>query len=61
MDRAKQFELRRMAELFLHRQSSRPQSRFDVVSIYLEPGKVPEIELFKDAFSWRSMSGKRRW
>jgi putative endonuclease len=61
VDRAKQFELRRIAELFLHRQSSRPQSRFDVVSIYLEPGKSPEIELFKDALSWRSMGGTRRY
>jgi putative endonuclease len=61
VDRAKQLELRGMAALFLSRQGSRPRSRFDVVSIYLEPGKPPEIELFKDAFSWRSMSGKRSY
>jgi len=60
VDRAKQLELCRMAALFLQRRSPRPPSRFDVVSIYLEPGKSPEIELFKDAFSWRTMSGTRR-
>jgi putative endonuclease len=60
VDRAKQFELRRMAELFLRNQRPHPQSRFDVVSIYLAPGAAPEIELFKDAFSWRSMGGRRR-
>jgi putative endonuclease len=60
VDHAKQVELRGMVSVFLRRQSPRPQSRFDVVSIYLIPGMEPEIELFKDAFSWRSMSGKRR-
>jgi putative endonuclease len=60
VDRAKQTELRGMATLFLRTQRPRPQSRFDVVSVYLEQGKSPDIELFKDAFSWRSMSGKRR-
>jgi putative endonuclease len=38
----------------------RPPSRFDVVSVYLAAGVPPEIELFKDAFPWRSMSGQRR-
>jgi putative endonuclease len=37
-----------------------PPSRFDVVSVYLTEGAEPEVELFKDAFSWRRMSGKRR-
>jgi putative endonuclease len=60
VDRAKQLELRGMAAHFLVRQNPRPPSRFDVVSIYLEPGESPEFELFKDAFAWRSISGKRR-
>jgi putative endonuclease len=38
----------------------RPPSRFDVVSVYLAAGAEPEIELFKDAFPWRSMSAQRR-
>ncbi len=61
VDRAKQAELRGMAALFLRTQRSTPQFRFDVVSVYLEPGKKAEIELFKDAFPKRSMSGKRRF
>lgn len=60
VNRAKQFELRGMASLFLSRKNPRPQSRFDVVSVYLVEGESPEIELFKDAFAWRNMSGKRR-
>ncbi|PSH03631.1 MAG: hypothetical protein CXZ00_11295 [Acidobacteria bacterium] len=60
VNRAKQFELRLMAAQFLRHKNPRPPSRFDVVSVYLVPGSNPEIELFKDAFSWRSMTGKRR-
>jgi putative endonuclease len=60
VDRAKQAELRGMAALFVRSQRFSPPSRFDVVSIYLIPGESPEIELFKDAFPWRSMGGKRR-
>jgi Holliday junction resolvase-like predicted endonuclease len=60
VDHAKQVELRGMATQFLRGQQPRPASRFDVVSIYLVAGKAPEIDLFKDAFSWRTMSGKRR-
>ena len=64
VDRAKQRELRGMAALYLQRhlqlRKQRPPTRFDVVSVYLLAGAEPEMELFKDAFSWRSMSGKRR-
>jgi len=60
VDREKQRELRGMAALFLRGYKTHPTSRFDVVSVYLIPGAVPEIDLFKDAFAWRSMSGKRR-
>jgi putative endonuclease len=60
VDRAKQRELRGMAALFLRAYQPHPPSRFDVVSIYLLPGQPPEIDLFKDAFSWRTMGGKRR-
>jgi putative endonuclease len=61
VNRAKQIELRGMASLFLSRKNSQPHSRFDVVSVYLVPGEFPEVELFKDAFAWRSMGGKRRF
>jgi putative endonuclease len=60
VDRAKQVELRRMAAEFLRGQHPLPHSRFDVVSIYLVPGTAAQIDLFKEDFSWRSMSGKRR-
>ena len=62
VDRAKQRELLSMAALYLRRCHPRPASRFDVVSVYFNSaGAPPEIELFKNAFSWRSMSAKRRW
>ena len=60
VDRAKQRELLAMAALYLRRRRPRPASRFDVISVYLSPGVPPEIELFKDAFSWRTMSAQRR-
>jgi putative endonuclease len=60
VNRAKQHELRGMAALYLHNGQRHPPSRFDVVSVYLVPGQPPEIGLFKDAFPWRTMSGKRR-
>ncbi len=60
VDRAKQRELRGMAALYLRHCKSHPPSRFDVVSVYLAAGAEPELELFKDAFPWRSMGGQRR-
>ena len=60
IDHPKQVELRGMATLFLRHQNPQPLCRFDVVGIYLIPGAEPEIQLFKDAFPWRSMGGKRR-
>lgn len=60
VDRAKQVELRGMASLYLRHQNPAPPIRFDVVSVYLIAGAEPDIQLFKDAFSWRSMSGTRR-
>ena len=60
VDRAKQRELRGMAALYLRQCKSHPSSRFDVVSVYLTPKARPELQLFKDAFPWRSMGGQRR-
>jgi Holliday junction resolvase-like predicted endonuclease len=60
VDKAKQDELRAMAKVFVRHHDPQPQCRFDVVSVYLIAGEEPEIDLFKDAFSWRSMSGERR-
>jgi putative endonuclease len=60
VDAAKQDELRKMATLFLRSQQPQTYSRFDVVSVYFPASGEPEIEVFKDAFAWRSMSGLRR-
>lgn len=60
VDHAKQRELRGMAALFLRSRRPHPPSRFDVVTVYLLPDAPVEFHLFKDAFAWRSMSGKRR-
>jgi putative endonuclease len=50
VDREKQRDLYRVAREFLRRIKSNPGFRFDIVSVYFEPGRKPEIELFKDAF-----------
>ena len=60
VDREKRRELLSMAALYLRRCHPRPAARFDVISVYLTAGTPPEIELFKNAFSWRSMGAKRR-
>jgi putative endonuclease len=60
VNRAKQHELRGMAALYLQSARRHPPSRFDVVSVYLVPGQPAEIDLFKDAFPWRTMGVTRR-
>ncbi len=59
VDRRKKTELMAMASAFMNGLRSRPQCRFDVVSVYLVPEKEPQIELFKNAFSRRTMRAKR--
>jgi putative endonuclease len=65
VDPEKREDLRRIAREYLRhlpgvstRLRSRkkvelPQTRFDVVSVYLLPNQKPQIELQKDAFGWR--------
>lgn len=60
VDREKQAELCGMAAMFMRKMNSRPQFRFDIVSVYLVPGEQPKIEVFKDAFSRRTMGATRR-
>jgi putative endonuclease len=50
VDREKRRELGGMARDYLRRVRDDVQWRFDVVSIYYETGKPPDIELFKNAF-----------
>jgi putative endonuclease len=51
VDFDKQRELRSMAADYLRKLKQRPRYRFDVVSIYFEPGKPADIALFQDAFA----------
>lgn len=46
----KQRDLAQVAREFVLKAKGDPPYRFDVVSVYLEPGQKPDITLFKDAF-----------
>lgn len=50
VDPAKRRDLVQVARDFLRRVKGNPPFRFDVLSIYLEHGEAPVIELFRDAF-----------
>jgi putative endonuclease len=48
---SKRRRLRRLAEVFLQRASERPAAvRFDVASVHAPSGRVPDVEIFQDAF-----------
>lgn len=50
--------LRRLARRYLRQlpQATMPSVRFDVLSVYLVPGKMPEFTHFEAAFSWGETS-----
>lgn len=50
VDAEKRRDLSKVARSFLRKTPGEPSSRFDIVSVYLEPGRDPEIVLFKNAF-----------
>jgi putative endonuclease len=50
VDPDKRRDLSQIARDFLRRIKGEPPFRFDIVSVYLEPGKSPEISLFRNAF-----------
>jgi len=50
VDAEKQRDLGRVAREFLRKMQGNPPYRFDIVSVYFEAAKQPEITLFKDAF-----------
>jgi putative endonuclease len=54
VDRHKQFVLLRLARAYMRQlpQAEAPPVRFDVISIYLVPGKKNEIVHFENAFGW---------
>jgi putative endonuclease len=51
VDEEKQRDLSRVVREFLRKTKGDPPFRFDIVSVYFEPGREPQIELFKNAFS----------
>lgn len=51
VDYDKRHDLSRVARNFLRKLPGKPAYRFDVVSVYMEPGGKPEIVLFKNAFA----------
>lgn len=55
VDREKQRELAGMAKAFLRNYAVGTPYRFDVVSVYILPGEPVSVQLFKDAFGWRTM------
>jgi putative endonuclease len=59
VDSHKRHLLRRLARRYMlqlpqprNSQPVLPQARFDVISVYLLPGKKPEITHFENAFGW---------
>jgi putative endonuclease len=50
VDAEKQRDLSRVAREFLRKIKGDPPFRFDIVSVYFEPGLPPDMELFRDAF-----------
>jgi putative endonuclease len=54
VDRHKQYVLRRLARTYIRQlpQQEPPQTRFDVMSVYLVPGEQRELVHFENAFGW---------
>jgi putative endonuclease len=53
VDQHKRETLRRLARVYLRRVPQPPASRrFDIVSVYLEPGTAPHFDHFRNAFAW---------
>jgi len=61
VDLHKRNVLRRLARQYVRQLpgSPAPQARFDVISVYLEPGKPPEFVHFENAFGWRELGRPR--
>jgi putative endonuclease len=51
VDAEKQRDLSRVAREFLRKVKGDPPFRFDIVSVYIENGTEPDIELFRNAFT----------
>ncbi len=62
VDMRKRNLLRKLARQYMRQLpgDSRPQARFDVISVYLEPGKAAEFKHFEAAFGWSEARGRDR-
>jgi Holliday junction resolvase-like predicted endonuclease len=60
VDLHKRNVLRRLARQYVRQLpgGSAPQARFDVISVYLVPGKLSEFMHFENVFGWRE-AGRR--
>jgi putative endonuclease len=63
IDEHKRKILRRLARQYLRQlpQKTAPPVRFDVISVYLVPGKEKEIAHFENAFGWCERRGRDDW
>jgi putative endonuclease len=63
VDAAKRATLRKLAGHYVRQlpMKASPPVRFDVVSVYLVPGKEKEFVHFEGAFGWREESQWDRW
>jgi putative endonuclease len=61
IDLHKRNVLRRLARQYVRQLpgGSAPRVRFDVMSVYMEPGKAAEIMHFESAFGWREARRSR--
>jgi putative endonuclease len=63
VDAEKRATLRKMARRYLRHLpgESPPQVRFDILSVYLIPGRKTEFEHFENAFGWSERRPGDRW
>lgn len=63
VDAHKRDVLRRLARQYVRqlRRPAAPTVRFDVISIYMVPGKEKEILHFEGCFGWREWDEEDRW
>ena len=62
VDSHKRNTLRRLARQYVRQlpQEAAPPVRFDVLSVYLVPGKKKEFQHFEGAFGWNDWDSGRR-
>jgi putative endonuclease len=63
VDSHKRKIVRRLARLYLRQlpMKTRPPIRFDILSVYIVPGKEKEFVHFEGAFGWSERHDRDRW